>query len=235
VSLLAPSNTTGRGSGRGVRGASQYARTTSRRARDALAALRPSRAEVPWVQPTAQSELALVLHGKISTLRNPSAYTPPDGGDPTVVRLLHAAIVRHLLAPNRHASVSVFAHSWSPRLGPLVDRLFSPAWSKHEPEHITPNARSAASSFAAALTAKRAYERRRGKRFDLVATIRYDTLLLTPLVLEQLPYAQLWFAAQCCGWRAALGASEYRLPRLTRRAPPSHAMLIPQRSVPIAH
>ena len=231
VSLVAPIN----GTIRRPRTAARYPHALSRRARRKLALLVAPESETAWLQPTAHSELALVLYGKIGTLRVSSTYTPVDGGEAGVVRQMHAAYVRNLREPNPRVNVDVFAHSWTPSLGALVDSLFAPAWSVHEREHLRPNARSAAASFAAALRAKAQHERQRGRRFDLVVSMRYDAILLTPLLIASLPRAQLWFPARCCTWRGARGEPVYNKRLAAANARVTDTCLVPGGGLMLSH
>ena len=59
----------------------------------------------------------------------------------SVSRLAAASLHRHILQPNRAAkiSVAVFIHSWSnSELGALLDRLYQPERSLHEPQRPGP-------------------------------------------------------------------------------------------------
>jgi hypothetical protein len=87
---------------------------------------------------------AVVLHGKLGSLdRGTGAPTRSvDGATPGLDLLVmcYATLVRHIMQPNvaTHA-VDVIAHSWNPPVGPVLDALYRPRISAHEPEEISRN------------------------------------------------------------------------------------------------
>jgi hypothetical protein len=106
---------------------------------------------------------------------------------------------QNLLEANPGCQSDLFVHTWNPRLGPYIDKLYRPAWSSHQPERRgIGKALSFSAALAAALRAKRSSEQRKGTTYDLVLAMRIHALLLAPLVLSNLPRAQLWFPSQCC-------------------------------------
>ena len=175
--------------------------------RKARAALKLDGAPWPWFTPHATVSVALVLFGKVGTLEKPSSFTAPDGGDERLVRLSHASLKAMLLDANPRARVDTFIHSWNPALGALLDELYAPAWSSHEPQVHSARIPSASLSLRRALGAVEA----RGATYDLVAALRHDLLFLAPLRWAELPAGQIWFPAFCCPTdTAGLGARERR-------------------------
>jgi hypothetical protein len=152
-----------------------------------------------WYQPTAAMRLAVLLVGKVGTLQDPPSWVPADGADQTVVQLAYHMLRQNLLEANPGCQSDLFVYTWNPGLGPYIDKLYRPAWSSHQPERRgIGKALSFSAALAAALRAKRSSEQRKGTTYDLVLAMRIDALLLAPLVLSNLPRAQLWFPSQCC-------------------------------------
>jgi len=103
------------------------------------------------------------------------------------------------VAINPHAQFDVFAHSWNPPLARLIDGLWSPVWSTHQPQwRNLSKVASAALSLRRALEAKVTRESQRSARYALVLAMRHDVFFTTPFELAALPRAQLWLAAGCC-------------------------------------
>ena len=50
------------------------------------------------------------------------------------------SLVRHVVQPNVGDAVDVFGHSWSPKKRKLIDALYEPRRSKHQPAHDSPSA-----------------------------------------------------------------------------------------------
>ena len=72
---------------------------------------------------------------------------------------------------------ALVSRSWNPSLGALIDELYKPLESSHEPErlhtcHQGTCSRSALTSIRWALGAKRRHERRRGRDYDLALLMR---------------------------------------------------------------
>ena len=174
----------------------------------------------PWHEPRAALSVALLMHGKMGTLEQPSSWLPTDGAtDASALRLAADSMFRFVLGANPAARCTIFIHSWNPSLGPIFDRLYRPwlAWSRHVPElRGISKVHSQSLSLREALLAKQQHEReaRRGAKFDLVVAMRHDVLFHAPLHWGQLPRAQLYLPGHCC--RPDHGSG--RVPRKLERA-----------------
>lgn len=116
---------------------------------------------LPWVTPHARMRVALVLYGAIGNFKMPSFMAKVadmeglDGGRVMLESARHS-FERHVLAANPGVAFDAFAHSWSPSVGELIDSLWSPRWSLHEPRRRFARgvSMSAAFSMSQALAAK---------------------------------------------------------------------------------
>ena len=70
--------------------------------------------------------MALLLFGKVGTLLKPSSWTEADGGEAEVVQTAHASLRRYVLEANPRSRIDAFAHSWNPKLGGVINRLYRP-------------------------------------------------------------------------------------------------------------
>ena len=193
---LPPGNGTGH---RRSRASSSRQSTPAHVHRHALR-IQPEGVGWPWLQPAEAARVAIVLFGKIGSLQLASSAMRPDSGDVYVVRLAHDSLRRHVIVANANAATcDVYAHSWNPSLGLLIDRLYQPVWSEHARERRgLSKVQSVTASLAAALRAKRAHEQQLGKAYDLVLVQRHDTILYRPLIFADLQRAQLWLVGSCC-------------------------------------
>ena len=124
----------------------------------------------------------------------------------TLLAEAHASFVAHVVRPNPTVHLDVFAHSWNPSLGGLIDELWKPAASLHEREKTRAlyggvNARSAFSSIRHALGLKAKHERQRDRPYEMAMLTRYDLQWHAPVAWGAFPRAQVWAVAQCCGWQ----------------------------------
>jgi hypothetical protein len=124
----------------------------------------------------------------------------------SLIREGHESFVRHVLAPNPDTRVEVFAHSWNPSLGALIDLLYRPVASTHEREKTATHfggstVRSALASIKHALGLKMEHERKSGWVYELAMLMRYDVAWHAPLHWPAFPRAQVWAVAHCCGWQ----------------------------------
>jgi len=153
-----------------------------------------------WFSPHASVSVALVMYGKVGTLRLPSSFE--DGSRPeeskAVIRLAHTTVRRHVIDVNPNSSMRFFVHSWNPNLGSFIDRLYTPLWSQHDTLESNEPVFSAGTSLSRALKAVRLAERTRGQPFDLIACWRHDLHFSGSLRWKELPRAQLWFPSMCC-------------------------------------
>ena len=105
------------------------------------------------------TSVALLLHGKIGGMMLPASQA--RGGSAEVVQSAHASLRERVLRANPHVRFDGFCHSWNPELGRLIDALYRPVWSLHEPPRLDAASASQALSFATALRAKRQRDPRR--------------------------------------------------------------------------
>lgn len=158
----------------------------------------------PWFTPHARMAVAVAMFGKVGTFSTPASGTSAssDGYSSSsgLVRLAHATVRRHVLVPNPRHTMSIFLHSWNPKLGSLLDRLYAPVWSMHERVEERDTLASVSLSIRRVLLAIERHEQlqRGGQPFDLVACWRHDLFFGAPLRWGSLPRAQLWFLAHCC-------------------------------------
>ena len=158
--------------------------------------------------------LAIVLHGKIGgmTPMAPDVSTTSmmrvrsvDGApaSSSMMALSYASLLQHVIAPNRRRGIQVdiFGHSWSPEVAGLLDALYQPTRSLHEPprgdlkcpavDHVFLKecfrTVSHLLGIRRAIEVKVDEERARGKRFDSVYIGRWDVLWNRPLSLPSLP------------------------------------------------
>ena len=165
--------------------------------------------------------LAIVLHGKIGGMP-PMAPDVPLGGmivptsslmqvrsvdgasaSSSMLALSYASLFQHVIAPNRRRGIQVdiFGHSWSPEVAGLLDALYQPTRSLHEPSRrdlkcpavdrvrLKECMRTVSHllGIRRAIEVKVDEERERGKRFDSVYIGRWDVLWNRPLSLPSLP------------------------------------------------
>lgn len=156
----------------------------------------------PWFQPTsAGGRVAVLLIGAIGGfggVQESASARGPDAGDPKLLISAHASFRTHVIEANPDFALDVFCHSWNPSLGLLIDSLYHPVWSSHEPRHSNHSVVSYALSLHRALLARSLFSTRRWLSHDLVAALRYDLHWYRPLVWRRLPRAQLWLFGQCC-------------------------------------
>lgn len=146
---------------------------------------------------------ALCLHGRLSTWRRPRVSRPGEHPDAIVnesralARFAASSLRRHLLRPNLAASVRMetFIHSWNPELGALLDSLYEPSASAHEPVHpeLIPM-RSQHLSLRRVLALVPSH-------VEMVVVSRLDLLLFTDLLLRPLHRGPrlpvLWLPHSC--------------------------------------
>jgi hypothetical protein len=135
--------------------------------------------------------VALCLHGRASGAasaervdKEQSCKTEPHFNLSIAanMRLAHDGLWRYFILANRNAGheVGVFLHSWSPDAAPLLDELYRPVASLHEPPQRLNKARSQHLSMQRCVTLV-------PERFPLVMVSRYDVVFVTPLLLGDLP------------------------------------------------
>ncbi|KAL1525971.1 hypothetical protein AB1Y20_020797 [Prymnesium parvum] len=186
-------------------------------------------------------EVALVLHGKVGDLPRPGRAPPQlraaDDAlpSPHLLAMCYASFLRHVLGPNaHHAALDVIGHSWTPLLGPLLDRLYARSLvaSRHQPPprrrgfrcaHAAIDAATCHRTFchllgvSRALQLKAEVEERRARSYAAVILSRWDVLWRAPLRLPSLP-----------GWAGA-GGGVFWLPRLCALLAPHATAATPPR------
>ena len=94
--------------------------------------------------------VALALHGRLAGWQPTwAAYqTKPGRGSNWDIephstlggfaRFVHSTIWERIVVANRRAGLQldVYIHSWNPEIGPLLDRLYRPNRSRHDPIRI---------------------------------------------------------------------------------------------------
>ena len=82
------------------------------------------------------------MHGVDGVDRGPSRSIEGARASPTMMALCASALQQHIVLPSRRRGgglhAEVVGHSWSPEIGALLDGLFSPVRSAHEPV-LTPH------------------------------------------------------------------------------------------------
>lgn len=152
-----------------------------------------------WFQPNDEMRVAVLLHGKVGSLRSPASDVGFDAGDPLVVRIASRSFLHRVLAPNPTVSVDLFVHAWNPSLGSLINTSYRPIWSlfEAEPKGVS-KVVSAGLSMSKTIRAKQEWETRMGRSYDMVLVARLDLVWFRALRWHNLPRAQLWLPGQCC-------------------------------------
>jgi hypothetical protein len=149
----------------------------------------------PWLTMNSSARVAFMLFGAISGVSEPSSSD--THGSEHVVRAAYESLRTHVLDANPLAHHAFFCHSWNPNLRTIVDSLYAPHWSLHEPRQMQLNkVQSAALSLRKALAAALAASK--AEPFTLIAALRYDLIWLNSLRWAEMPTAQLWFFSFCC-------------------------------------
>jgi hypothetical protein len=101
----------------------------------------------------------------------------------------HSTLWRHVVLANREAgaTVRVVIHSWSPEVGDVLDSLYKPAASAHEPPH--PHLDKVASQHLSMSRALALLDGLQGPQDDLIMVSRLDLLLFTHVPLAALATA----------------------------------------------
>ena len=141
--------------------------------------------------------IAVVLHGKIGSFY--ARALEGASADPRMVALSYRSLVRHVVQPNIGAyAVDVFGHSWSPEVGQLIDALYEPRRSKHQPAQFwecpvafdpryCSRTRSHVEGIRRAMALKRDEERATGVAYEAVLLSRWDVVWQEELRFAALP------------------------------------------------
>ena len=162
------------------------------------------------VQAFLMPDLSLVLHGRLGSWlvsatelpgaqRNLSSYRDRHAAKAALkyeqssrlaairafAAFTHRSLWEHVVLPNRRAGarVRVVMHSWSPEAGDVLDALYEPAASRHEPPPAIDKVSSQHTSMARALALLAGL---RGTPDDLVMVARLDLLLYRDVPLAEL-------------------------------------------------
>ena len=148
--------------------------------------------------------IAFVMHGRLAGWQ-PTWTAQQTGWDLTgvpdstlkgFVRFLHGVTWKRIIEPNRRAGIKldIYIHSWNPELGPLLDELYQPTRSKHEPVH--PRLHRVASQH---LSIKTALQLAEAETHELVLVARHDVLWYSDFMLANMSHAPLWLPQWCTG------------------------------------
>lgn len=169
----------------------------SRAARDQLAT--PA-FDAAWFQPHATMALDVVLFGKVGSLLQAasSMYDEAGYGSEQLLAGARQSFKYHVLEPNPNVRVRFFAHSWSPALASIINRLWEPVASAHEAAVESNPAKSALLSIRRGLELTHQYGRARGlANAELTLLMRYDVAFRAPLRWHEVPKGQLWVQGAC--------------------------------------
>ena len=174
----------------------------------------------------ADASLALCLHGKVSGAASASHIEkhPECRSDARYMynrsleahtRLAHQSHQRYIIEANRAAGVEVgvYMHSWTPEAAALLDELYTPSASRHEPalDHLDKVASQHLSLKRCVALVPR--------RFSLVLVSRFDVVFLSPVLGRQLPgldgVVRLWLPQAC---QTLLGADASAVERVITKA-----------------
>ena len=150
--------------------------------------------------------VALALHGRLAGWQPTWAVdrTRPGRGSNWDIephstlggfaRFVHSTIWERIVVANRRAGLQldVYIHSWNPEIGPLLDRLYRPNRSRHDPIRIGLD--KVASQH---LSIKRVLELCAGEVHEHVLVMRQDVIWYEDFVLTNLSSAPLWLPHWC--------------------------------------
>ena len=150
--------------------------------------------------------VALALHGRLAGWQPTwAAYqTKPGRGSNWDIephstlggfaRFVHSTIWERIVVANRRAGLQldVYIHSWNPEIGPLLDRLYRPNRSRHDPIRIGLD--KVASQH---LSIKRVLELCADEVHAHVLVMRQDVIWYEDFVLTNLSSAPLWLPHWC--------------------------------------
>ena len=111
----------------------------------------------------------------------------------------HRSIHQHIVTANRAdgMAVDVFLHSWNPEVGSVLDRLYSPVASQHQPPvEALERVRSSHLSMMRVLALLRMHETP-GAEAQLVMVCRYDIVFFRPVLLRGLHPTSIWLPHFC--------------------------------------
>ena len=151
--------------------------------------------------------VALLLHGRLGGFRDPtyrgdvSHYNTSRQEALLLAKLSHFSIKRRVLEPNSlGVAWRVYIHSWNPEFGGMLDALWQPRASLHEPvDPSLPKVRSQHLSMKNALKLLAA-DRGSASADGLVLVARLDLFMKTELRLPTAPTTgqeSVWLLHQC--------------------------------------
>lgn len=144
-------------------------------------------------------EYAILFHGKIGTLTSSSTslFTPKPYESGILIKQSFNSLQKHVLQPNNNA-FDIFLHSWNPQNRKMLDKLYKPVKSRHDPPNITLPSQSQMRSLRFVLEMKKGYEIETQKTYKLVFMFRYDLTFSRDLIIHELPQSSLIFPQHCC-------------------------------------
>ena len=155
---------------------------------------------------------ALCLHGHVSSWRGRKKLSAVEDTDDLVnrsrrslVRLAAGSLLQNVVEYGRRegTSIDVFIHSWNPELGGLLDKLYQPVKSRHEPVlHNLTRLATAHFHLLSRHFSLRAVVQMVPVAVSLVMVARLDLLLYEPMPLmtllrESRGRPSLWLPQKC--------------------------------------
>ena len=142
----------------------------------------------------------------------------------------HNSLWEHVVMANRRAGaeVRIVIHSWSPEAGDVLDALYQPAASRHEPP---PEIDKVASQHTSMARAFALLDQIRAKSDDLVMVARLDLLLYRDVPLAELARARASSVASATATHGR--ASSFGSPAMQKTAVgPGDVLYLPHTCVP---
>ena len=150
--------------------------------------------------------VALALHGRLAGWQPTWAadQTRPGRGSSWDIephstlggfaQFVHSTIWDRIVVANRRAGLQldVYIHSWNPEIGPLLDWLYQPKRSRHDPMR-----RELYKVASQHLSIKSVLELCAGEVYDYVLVMRHDVIWYEDFVLANLSSAPLWLPHWC--------------------------------------
>ena len=154
----------------------------------------------------ARMPVALALHGRLAGWqptwatdqagpgRGSSWDIEPHSTLGGFARFVHSTIWDRIVLANRRAGLQldVYIHSWNPEIGPLLDWLYQPKRSRHDPMR-----RELYKVASQHLSIKSVLELCAGEVYEHVLVMRHDVIWYEDFVLANLSSAPLWLPHWC--------------------------------------
>ena len=145
-------------------------------------------------QPTWVPEKFHVRQARGGAARTSSWDIEPHSTLRGFARFVHSTIWERIVLANRRAGldVEIYLHSWNPEIGQLLDDLYQPKRSRHEPTR--PGLHKVPSQH---LSMKSALQLSEGEAHELVLVMRHDVIWYEDFLLANLSSAPLWLPHWC--------------------------------------